>query len=99
MLLLPSAWAHETGFSIEAGIPELCYIMVPISSGTCADAIYSSLPQHGSGELISVPGYCTSTYYFTDGPYGPEHGSGSRPRLLGRYFRDPRACLRCGTAN
>ena len=32
---------------------------------------------------MSVPGFCTSTYYFTYGPHGPGHGSGLRPRLLG----------------
>ena len=42
-----------------------------------------------SGTNVGL-GCCTSTYYFADGPHGPRHGSGSRPRLPGRYFRDKR---------
>ena len=88
MLPLPSPWAHETRFSTEAGIPESWDIIVPIISGTCADAICSSLPQHGLREPISVPGCYTSTYFFAYGQHGPGHGSGLRSRPPGRYFRD-----------
>ena len=54
---------------------------------------------HGTRELISVPGCHTSTYYFVDEPYGLRHGSGSRPRLLGQYFKDSGEGLRCGTVD
>ena len=47
MLPLPSALEHEMGLSIEVGISELWDITVPIISRTCADAVCSSLPQHG----------------------------------------------------
>ena len=102
MLPLLSTWAHETGLSTEAGISKLWDITVPIISGTYVDVVCSSLPQHGPGESMSVLGYCISNYYFVDGPHGPHrpgHGLGSRLRLPGRYFKDPMACLRCGTTD
>ena len=87
------------GFSTEAGISELWDITVPIINGTCAEAVCFSFPQHGPGKPMSIPGCCTSTYYCADGPHGPGHGLGLRPRLPGWYFRDPGECLRGGTVD
>ena len=72
----------------------------PNHRGTFTDAICSSLPQHGPGEPVSVPGCYASTYYFVDMPHGLGHGSGlgSRLGLLGRDFRDLGACLHRDTA-
>ena len=44
MLLLPSAWTYEAGLLSEAGIPELWDTIALVVSGTCVDAVYSSLP-------------------------------------------------------
>ena len=99
MLPLPLAWAHETRLSTKAGIPELWDNAVLVISGTGADTVCSFSPQCGQEGPVSVLGCCTSTYYFADGPHGPRHGSGSRPRLPSQYFRDLGACLRRGTAN
>ena len=79
-------WAHETRLSTKAGISELWDITVPIINATCADAVCSSLPQHGLREPMSVSGCCTSSYYFADRPHGPGHGSRSRSRLPDRYL-------------
>ena len=49
-------------------------------------------------ETVSVPWCCTSTYCFTNKPYGPGHGSRSRIGLIGRDFRDLGACLRHHTS-
>ena len=56
------------GLPTEAEIPKTWDTIVPIINGTRTNAIRSSLPQHGPGELVSIPGCCTSTYYFTDIP-------------------------------
>ena len=76
MLLLPSAWTYEAGLPSKAKTPELWDTIVPIISGTCADVVCSSLPQHGPGEPISVPRCYTSTYYFADGHMGQGMGRG-----------------------
>ena len=39
--------------------------------------------------LVSVLGCYTGTLGYTDRPERPEYGLRSRPKLLGRYFRDP----------
>ena len=99
MLSLSSTWAHEAELSLEAGILEIWDTTVPIVSGTCVDAVCSSIPQHGLGEPVSVPRCCTSTYYFADGPYGLVHGSRARTRLSSWDLGDPRACLHCDTTD
>ena len=81
----------------QARIPEFWDSAILIISGTCADAVCSSLPQHRPRENMSVPECCTSTYYFADGPYGLRHGSRSRTGPSSRDFRDPGACLRRDT--
>ena len=83
MLPLPPAWTYEVELTSEARIPGFWDSAIPSISGTGVDIVLSSLPQHGPGESMSVLRCCTRTYYFTDGPYGPGHGSGSRPRLPG----------------
>ena len=67
------------GLPLEARTPELWDTLVSIISETCTDAVCSSLPHHGPGELVSVPGCCTSTYYFVDEPHRLGHGPESRP--------------------
>ena len=89
MLPLLSAWAHETGLSTKAGIPELWDSSVPDISGIGADTVCSFSPQYRLEGPVSVPGCYISAFCYTDEP--------ERPRLTGRYFRDPRACLHCGT--
>ena len=49
MLFLPSAWTYEARLPSEARIPELWDSVVPVISGTGADIVCSSLPQHGPG--------------------------------------------------
>ena len=99
MLPLPSAWTYEAELPSEAIIPGFWDSAVSAISRTSADTVHSSLPQHGPRELISVPRCCISTYFFADGPNGPRHGSGSRPRFLGQDIRDLGACLRYGIAD
>ena len=68
------------------GLPsevEILELWVPVISGTCIDAICSSLSRNGLGKTILVP----STYYFVDGPHGPGHGSRSRTGVTGGDFR------------
>ena len=68
MLSLPSAWAHETGLSIEAGIPKLWDNAALIISGTRMDTICSFSPQCGPEGPISVSGCCTGSFGYTDRP-------------------------------
>ena len=86
-------------FPSEEGIQELWDTTVPIISETCTDAVCSSLPRHGPGKTVPVPGCCTSTNYFADGPHGQRHGSRSRTGLRGWDLMDPRACLRHHTSD
>ena len=89
MLLLPSAWTYEARLPPKARIPKGWDTTIPIINGTCTDAFCSSLPQHRPGEPVSVPGCCTSAYYFTDRIERPEYGSRSGIRLISRNFEDP----------
>ena len=56
MLLLPSAWAHETGLSTKAGILELLDITVPVISGTDADTVCSFSPSVGQRDQYQSQG-------------------------------------------
>ena len=48
MLFLPTAWACETRFPSETGILGFRGSVLPITSGTGSDIVYSSTPQCGS---------------------------------------------------
>ena len=98
MLSLPSAWAYETRLSTKADIPKLWDSAVPVINGTGMDIVCSFSPQCEPEGPVSVPGCCTGAFGYTDRPERPGYGSRSRPRLPGRYLRDLRACLCCGTA-
>ena len=67
----------------EAGILGLWDTSVPIISGTCTDTVCLSLPQHGLGELVSVPGCDTCIGYFIDKLERPGHGLKSSTWLIG----------------
>ena len=43
------------GLPSEVGVPDLWDTTVPVISGTCTDAVYSSLPHHGPWKKVSVP--------------------------------------------
>ena len=85
---MAQAWTLEMGLPSKAGILELWDTTVPVISGACINTVYSSIPCHGLGKTVSVPGCCISTYYFVDGPHGPGHGSRSKTGLTGRDFKD-----------
>ena len=57
------------------------------------------LTQCGPKGPVSVLRCCTGAIDYTDRPERPGYGSRLRPRLPGRYFRDPGVLLRCGTAD
>ena len=99
MFPVPPAWALETGFPSEAGIPELWDTIVLIIRGICTDAVCSSLPRYGPRKTISVSGRCTSPHYYTVRPDRPRHRSKSRPGLTSWDFRDLGACLRHYTSD
>ena len=90
VFLVPPAWTLETGFPLKVGIPELWDTVVPVISGACTNPVCSSLPRHGPGKTVSVPGCCKSTHCFADMPYGPRHGSRLRKRLTDLEFQRPR---------
>ena len=50
MFPLPSVRTCEMRLPSEVGIPGIRDTSVPVISGICADAVCSSLPQHGLGE-------------------------------------------------
>ena len=93
MLPLPSAETYKTRLPREAGILELRDTTIPAISGMRADAICSSYSQYGLREPVSILAYNTGSGCSADGPERPRHGSRSRAGLIGRDFRDPRACL------
>ena len=70
MFPFPSTCTYKAGLLAEARISKLWDTTSSIVSGTCTDAVCSSLRQHEPGEVMKVPGCCTSTYYFADGPHG-----------------------------
>ena len=94
MFPLPSAGTHEAELSLDTGVSGSGDTTVPIISGTWADSVCSSLPQHGPGEQVSVSGCDTSIEYFTDRPKGLEYGSRSRAECIGWDFGGSRECLR-----
>ena len=99
MLILPSAWTYEAGLPIEAWIPGFWADAVSVISGIGVDTVYSSTPQYGSEELVSVVECYTSTFGRTDRSEGPDYGSRSGTWLTGQDFKDPGACLRrCTTS-
>ena len=75
MLFLPTAWAYETGFLPETGIPGFWNSIVPVSGRTGEDIVYSSTVRYMPEEPVSVSGCYTSTSSNTDRPKGPECGS------------------------
>ena len=77
MLLLPTAWACETGLPPETGIPGCWDSAVPVSCRIGEYTVHSSTPWYGSEEPVSVSGCYTSTFDNTGGPEGPEYGSRS----------------------
>ena len=99
MLPLPKAWAHETGLSTKARIPEVWDNVVLVISGISADTVCSFSPQCRPKGPVLVSGCCTGSFGNTDRLERPGYGSRSRPRFTGRYFRDPGACLSRGTTN
>ena len=54
MLLLPSVWTYEAGLPIKACILGFWASIILVISGTGADTVYSSTPQYGSKEPVSV---------------------------------------------
>ena len=85
-LLLPTAWACETGLPLETGIPGHwdSAVLVSCRAGECI--VYSSTPYYGLEEPVSVSGFYTSTFDSTGGPEGPKGGSRSGTGLTGRDF-------------
>ena len=57
------------------------------------DIVCSFSPQCGLEGPVSVPGCCTSIFYYTDKPERPGYGSRPRTGLTGLNFRDLGACL------
>ena len=86
MLLLPTAWACETGLPPETGIPGHWDSAVPVSCRAGESTIHSSTPWYGSKEPVSVSGYYTSTFGGIGRPEGPEGWSRSGIGLTGRDF-------------
>ena len=93
MLPLPTALTHETRLPTGAGIPGLWDTSVLIISGTYANTVCLSLPQHGPRELVSVPRCGIVTGYFVDRPERPGHGSRLGIGLTNWDIGDPGACL------
>ena len=98
-LLASQRRGHVSIATIQVGILELWYTLVPVISGMFIDSVYSSLPHHGLRELVSAPRRCTSPYYFMTRLDGPGHGSRSRPGLTSRDFKDLGGCLRHHTSD
>ena len=94
MFPLPIARTCEMRFPAKAGIPGIWDTRASIVSGTCAEAVCSSLPKHGPGEPTLVSGCYTGAFYYTDRLERPRYGLRLRTRLTGRDFRDPGVCLR-----
>ena len=86
MLFLLIVWTYETGLPPEARIPGFRGSALPVISGTGKDTVYSSTPQYGSEEPVSVPGCYTDTSRYTGRPEGPRYGLRSRARLVGLDF-------------
>ena len=99
VLPLPTVWTHEKGLPTEARIPGLWDTSVPFISGTYANTVCLSLPQHGLGEPVSVPRCGIGTGCFTGRLEGQGHGSRMGIGLTSRDFGDLRACLRHYTSN
>ena len=77
MLLLPTAWACETGLPLETGIPRHWDSAVPVSCRAEECTVHSSTPYYGLEEPVSVSGCYMNTFGNTGGPEGPECGSRS----------------------
>ena len=86
MLLLPTAWACETGLPPETGIPGHWDSAVPVSCRAGESIVCSSTPWYGSEEPVSVSGCYTSIFCSTGGPEEPEGGSRSGTGLTGWDF-------------
>ena len=93
MFPLPLAETHEVELSVSTRVSGSGDVTILIISGTWADSVCSSLPQHGPREQVSVSGCDTSIRCFTDRPKGLEYGSRSRAECtgwacLGHYSTD-----------
>ena len=77
MLLMPTAWACETGLPPETGILGYWDSAIPVSCRTRDYTIHSSTPWYESEEPVLVSGCYTSTFGSTGGPEGSECGSRS----------------------
>ena len=83
----------------KARIPRFRGSAFPIICGTGADTVYSSPPQCGSKEPVSVPRCYASIFYCADRLERPKCGSRSRTRLISGDIRDSRVCLRHHTTD
>ena len=83
MLFMLIAWTYETGLPPEAGILGFRGSALPVISGIGADTMYSSTPQYGPEEPVSVPRCYRGASYYTGRPEGPGDGSRSRAGLAG----------------
>ena len=79
--------------------PRVLGSAVPVISGTGVDLVCSFSPQCGPEGPVLVLGCYAGTLDYTYMPKRPVYGSRSRARLPSQYFRDPWACLRCGTTS
>ena len=84
---------------MEAWIPRFWAGAIPVIDGIGVDSVCSFSLWYGSEEPVSVVGCYASTLGGTGGPEGPEYRLRSGTGPTGRYFRDPGAFLRCGTAD
>ena len=99
MFPLPSARTCETILPIEAGILGIWGTLVAIINGTGADTVCSFSPRFGPEGPVPVSGCCIGAFCYADRSKRSGFGSGLRTKLMGRDFRDPRACLRHHTAD
>ena len=86
MLLLPTAWACETGLPPETGIQGYWDSAILVSCRTGEYIVHSSTPWYGSKEPDSVSGCYISPFGSTSGLEGSECGSRSGTGLIGRDF-------------
>ena len=84
MFPLPAAKTYEEGLPKKTGILGFRDRAVPISCGTGADIVYSSTPQYGLEEPVSVPGSCTGASRYTGRPEELDYGPRQRTGPIGR---------------
>ena len=76
MLLLPSSWAHEKGFSTNARILELWDNTIPVISGTGADRVCSFSPSAGQRDQYQSQGAAQAPLATQIGQRGQGMGRG-----------------------